>query len=120
MTLSTKGSAMTPAKRRKLHRAGWKVGTAQEFLGLTADEAAFIEMRLSLADSLKQQRLAQGMTQQELARRLGSSQSRVAKIEAADATVSLDLLIRSLLKLGATRQEIGRMIARKVATPAAC
>ena len=51
-------------------------------------------------------------TQLQVARRLGSSQSRVAKMEAADASVSLDLLIKSLLALGASRSEVGRVIAK--------
>ena len=39
---------------------------------------------------------------------VGSSQSRVAKMEAADASVSVDLLIRSLLKLGAARKDLAK------------
>ena len=104
---------MKAAKRRRLERAGWKVGTVQEFLGLTDEEAALIEMRLALVDGIKAKRAAQGLTQLELAKRLRSSQSRVAKIEAADASVSIELLVRSLFALGATRQEVGRLIGRK-------
>jgi hypothetical protein len=37
---------------------------------------------------------------------------RVAKLEGADAAVSLDLLIRGLLALGASRREIGRVLAK--------
>lgn len=110
---------MRKAKKEQLAQAGWKAGSAQEFLGLSDEEAALIEMKLALASSLKARRLAHGWTQQELAKRLGSSQSRLAKMEAADATVSIDRLIRSLLALGATRQQLGRIIGRKTESPAA-
>ena len=110
---------MERAKRERLEQAGWKIGSASEFLGLKDDEIALVEMRLALGRSLKQRRLASGLTQQEVASRLGSSQSRVAKMESADAGVSIDLFVRSLLKLGATRQELGRIIGRRVPTRAA-
>jgi hypothetical protein len=41
---------------------------------------------------------------------IGSSQSRVAKMEAGDPTVSVDLLIRTLLTLGVNRKQVGRAI----------
>lgn len=110
---------MKKTKTDRLKKAGWKVGTTQEFLELTDEEMALIEIKLALAQSLKKRRLAQRLTQDELANRLKSSQSRVAKMEAADATVSLELLVRSLLSLGASRQEVGRIIGRKTATPTA-
>lgn len=110
---------MKKAKIDRLKKAGWKVGSAQEFLGLTDEESAMIEMKLALAHSLKQRRIKRGLTQGELAKQLGSSQSRLAKMEAADATVSLELLVRSLLTLGATRQEIGRILGKRAKVPAA-
>ena len=110
---------MNRVKRERLKQAGWKVGSAKDFLGLNEQESALTEMKLALAQTLKERRLAQGLTQASLARQLGSSQSRVAKMEAADGTVSIDLLVRSLFLLGATRQEVGRIIARRSATPAA-
>jgi len=110
---------MNKTKKERLKKAGWTVGTTKEFLGLSDEEVALIEMKLVLARSLKQRRLAQRLTQGDLARQLESSQSRVAKMEAADPTVSIDLLVRSLLVLGATRQEVGRIIGRKESTSAA-
>jgi predicted transcriptional regulator len=110
---------MKSTKRDRLQQAGWRIGSAQEFLGLTEEETALIEMRLALGRSLKERRLASGMTQQQLASRVGSSQSRIAKMESADPAVSIDLFVRSLLRLGATRQEVGRIIARRIVTPAA-
>ena len=99
---------------RRLRTRGWKVGDATEFLDLSADEAALVELRLALSRSVRARRLKMGVSQVELAARLGSSQSRVAKLEGADATVSIDLLIRGLLALGASRRDIGRALAERV------
>jgi DNA-binding XRE family transcriptional regulator len=101
---------MNREKQRRLERAGWRVGDAGDFLELSKDERRFVEMKLALAAGLRERRERQGLTQTALARRLASSQSRVAKMEAADRTVSLDLLVRALLALGATRQEVARLI----------
>jgi DNA-binding XRE family transcriptional regulator len=98
------------AKQAKLERKGWKFGSAGEFLGLTAQELAYIELRLALSDTLKSKRVSKKLTQAELARILNSSQSRVAKMEAGDPTVSIDLLIKSLLALGVSKKELGRSI----------
>lgn len=96
---------------RKLKARGWRVGDASEFLGLSDQEAVLVELRVALSRSVRERRLKLGLSQVELASRLGSSQSRVAKLEGADATVSIDLLIRGLLALGASRREIGRALA---------
>jgi len=102
---------MRTAKRKRLTARGWTLGDTREFLGLTDEEAAFIELKLALADSLRQRRLKRGLTQTQLAKRLESSQSRVAKMEAGDRSVSLDLLVRSLLVVGTTRKELAKIIA---------
>jgi ribosome-binding protein aMBF1 (putative translation factor) len=104
---------MKQSKMRRLEAAGWKIGSPKELLQLSDEEEALIEMKLSLAASFKKLRLQRGITQGEVAKRLRSSQSRIAKLEAADATVSIDLLVRALLALGATRQQVGRMLGRK-------
>lgn len=102
---------MESAKRKRLERAGWKLGSAQDFLGLSDADSAFIEVKLALARALAARRTHDRLTQVEVAKRLKSSQSRVAKMEAADPSVSADLLIRSLLSLGSTPQELGRTVA---------
>ena len=104
---------MKKAKRTRLQRDGWKVGSTQEFLGLSGEETAFIELKLSLAQSLRTERQRRGLTQTQLAKRLESSQSRVAKMEAGDRSVSLDLLVRSLLAIGTTKRQIARIIAKE-------
>lgn len=103
---------MDESRRKRLEEAGWKVGSVQEFLGLSDEEAIFVELKLALSESLRERRAAQGITQAELARRIGSSQSRVAKMEASDQSVALDLLVRGLLATGATRQDIAAAISR--------
>lgn len=102
--------AMDKAKKDRLVAGGWRTGDAAEFLGLTPEEAAFVELKLALAGYLREMRVRNSWTQVEVARRLGSSQSRVAKMEAGDPSVSLDLLVRSLLALGASPSEVGRVI----------
>jgi DNA-binding XRE family transcriptional regulator len=81
---------MKLSKRKRLSDAGWQVGAAGEFLGLTPEEAAFVEIRLALGAQVRTARARSGLTQAALAAKLGSSQSRIAKAEAGDPTVSLD------------------------------
>jgi len=102
---------MREEKRRRLERKGWKVGSVKEFLNLSSEEAAYIELKLKLADGLREQRRRRRLSQVEVARIVKSSQSRVAKMEAGDPSVTLDLLIRSLLTLGASDRELARIIA---------
>ena len=103
---------MDKAKQDRLAAADWRSGDAADFLELTEEEAAFVELKLALAAYLRELRTRNSWTQAQVARRLGSGQSRVAKMEAADASVSLDLLVKSLLAIGASRDEVGGVIAR--------
>lgn len=110
---------MREEKKKHLECRGWKIGTVAEFLELSPDEVAYVELKLRLADGLKQRRLRRRLTQVQLAKVMHSSQSRVAKMEAGDPTVSVDLLIRSLLSLGATPQDLGRILSgEKALVPA--
>lgn len=99
------------AKQIRLERKGWKFGTADEFLELSAEEIAYIELKLALSDKLRAKRVSKSLTQAELAQIVNSSQSRVAKMEAGDPAVSIDLLIKSLLALGVSKKELGRSIS---------
>ena len=103
---------MDTAKIRRLQAAGWSVGAAGDFLELTPAEVSYIELRLNLADCFRRLRRQVGLTQTGAAARLGSSQSRVAKMEAAHPSVSLDLMVKALLTLGATPRDIGRAIGK--------
>lgn len=100
---------MRAEKQRRLEALGWRFGSAAEFLGLTPADVAYLDLRLRLAAGLRALRLKQQLTQTALARLVGSSQSRIAKMETGNPTVSLDLLIRSLLALGASRRDLARL-----------
>lgn len=102
---------MRATKRKKLEEKGWKAGSAEEFLDLTPDEIAYIEMKLALSSTLKKHRLKNNMSQVDLARAVKSSQSRIAKMEAGDPSVSIDLLMKSLLALGASPKELAKAIS---------
>jgi DNA-binding XRE family transcriptional regulator len=106
---------MTPEEKTRLEKAGWKVSTVAEFLGLTPEEEIFIEIQLALTKRLKPCRLEHGITQRAVAKKLGSSQPRVAALERGDPKASLDLLVRALLAAGASQAEIGQIIS--TATP---
>lgn len=106
---------MNKNKQKRLTAAGFRVGTATEFLGLDADEHILLEIRLALADAVRAQRKKAGWTQTELGRRMRSSQSRVAKLEAGDPSVSIDLLIHALVSLGCTRRQLARVLAAPAA-----
>jgi ribosome-binding protein aMBF1 (putative translation factor) len=105
-----KGMKMKASKRQALEKAGWKVSSTDEFLGLSKEESAYIEMKLSLAEALRKQRLKKHLSQVDLAALIASSQSRVAKMESGDSSVSMDLLIKSLLALGTTKKALASAI----------
>ncbi len=102
---------MDENKQENLEDKGWKIGTVSDFLDLTPQEMIFIEIKLALSHYLKERR-QQSMTQMELADKLHSSQPRIAKAENGDASVSIELLIRAMLAIGVTPQEIGAIIAQ--------
>lgn len=102
---------MDKRKKERLAKKGWKTGSVAEFLNLSAEESAYIEMKLALSEKLRERRRRKKLTQAELAKAIESSQSRVAKMEAGDPTVSIDLLVKSLLALGVSKKELGRTIS---------
>ena len=101
---------MDRAEWKRLQERGWKEGSVADFLGLSREEATFVEIKLHLSDAVRALRRKSDLTQVQFAERLGSSQSRVAKIESGDPSVSLDLLTRSMLALGASKQDIARAL----------
>ncbi len=101
---------MNQDTRKRLEAAGARVTTVQDFLGLSEADMAFIEMKIALAKLLRECRKSADLTQAEAAKLFGSSQSRVAKMEAGDPAVSMDLLVGSLLKLGASPRVVGRRL----------
>ncbi len=106
---------MNHEKGARLAKAGWRTGTPAELLGLNAAEAAYVEVRLRLSDAVRGLRHEKNLSQTALASLMGSSQSRVAKLEAADETVSLDLMVRSLLAMGVSSADLARIIDGRAA-----
>ena len=105
---------MDAETQKRLEADGWVFGDTQSFLGLSDAEMAYIDLALELADALKQRRLKLGLTQQQAAELIRSSQSRVAKMEAGHPSVSVDRLIRALFALGVTLRELATLIADDV------
>jgi DNA-binding XRE family transcriptional regulator len=106
---------MKKAKIARLKQNGWQIGSATDFLNLSREEAAYVEMKLSLAQKLQEKRKHKHLTQHQLAGLIHSSQSRVAKMEKNDPTVSIDLLVKSLLALGSSPNELAKAISFKAA-----
>lgn len=104
---------MRLAKQKRLEGAGWRVGSVEDFLGLDEIEAQFIQIKVALARLLRSTRMRRRLTQFELAERIGSSQSRVAKLEAGHPSVSVDLLVRSLLAAGAKPKDLAKAVSAK-------
>jgi DNA-binding XRE family transcriptional regulator len=101
---------MNESKMKKLQTKGYKVGSVEEFLGLSTEESEYIELKLALSDALTKRRKKSNLTQAQLAKMLKSSQSRIAKMEKGDPTVSVDLLVKSLLAMGADKKSIAKAI----------
>ena len=111
--LERKAHAMKKAKQKRLAAAGWRVGTPAEFLKLDDIESQVVEIKLSLSEALRAAREQRHWTQTQLAEKIGSSQSRVARMEGGDQGVSLDLLVQGLLAAGATRRAIAKAVAHR-------
>jgi ribosome-binding protein aMBF1 (putative translation factor) len=101
---------MNTEKRKRLEAAGWKVSTVQDFLNLDKADMEYIETKMALTKAVREYRQSKHLTQVALAERMKTSQSRIAKIEAGDPTVSVDLILRTLFALGATRRELAKAI----------
>jgi len=106
---------MRQSKRKALEAKGWQFGSADDFLGLSEEELALIDLKIALGNALKQRRQKKRLTQKAAARAIASSQSRVAKMEAGDPSVSIDLLVKSMITLGASRKDVAKAIASKAA-----
>ena len=101
---------MKTSTKKRLEAAGWEVGTVARFLGLTKEDRAFVELKVALALELRRRRVSKNLTQAQLAQLVGSSQSRVAFMESSEESVSIDLLVRTLLAMGASLNELANVI----------
>ena len=97
---------MDKAKRKALEAAGYRIGNAEDFLGLSVEERRLVDLRLSVSRTVRRLRLKRRLTQQQLADKLKSSQSRVAKMEVGADSVSLDLLFRGLFAVGGKLSDV--------------
>src|SRR3990172_9605655 len=97
---------MKTDKLKRLETDGWKVGSAEDFLQLSDEEARLVALKLSLISAVKKSRIKHKLSQIVLVQRMKSSQSRIAKIEAGDPSVSLDLIVRALIASGAQARDI--------------
>ena len=104
---------MRKLKKKRLEQKGWRIGGVEEFLALSDEESEYIELKLKLSEAFRKKRRQKGLTQIDAARVLQSSQSRVAKMEAGDPSVSIDLLIRALFALGTTPRELSTVVASR-------
>lgn len=102
---------MNDPEQHRSQRSDWVETTVQEFLKLTDEEMAYIEIKLRLSRAVKDMRQAQGLTQNQFAALVRSSQSRVSKMENGDSSISLDLLVRGLLALGTSSEQLATLIA---------
>ena len=104
---------MKQSKKKKLQKAGFRVGSVKDFLQLSDEEMALIDLKIRLIEMLKIARKSRKLTQHGLAKLISSSQSRIAKIESASSDVTLDLICKTLFSLGVSRQAIGRRMLSK-------
>ncbi len=102
---------MDSKKKKKLEAKGWVFGDAADFFGLSPEEARLIDLKLALRACIKEERTKQNITQEDLAKAMGSSQSRIAKIERGDPAVTVDLLLKALMVLGMSNKQISKIIA---------
>ena len=103
---------MSKPKDKATKRNGeWVEGSVQEFLSLSDADMELIETRRAISRLLKATRQEKKMTQAAVAAALHTSQSRLAKMEAGDPSVSLDLLFKSLFSLGVTRQNLASTLS---------
>ena len=107
---------MDDDKRKSLEAAGFRVGSAADFLNLSDQERQMVELRLSVCRAVRARRQALALTQKQVANRMKSSQSRVAKIESASPDVSLDLMFSVLFALGGGVADLSNspMISRPI------
>ena len=101
---------MDKKRQQQLEEKGFQVGSAADFLELSPEEEAYIDIRLDISNMVKAQRAKRGLTQEQLARAIGSSQSRIAKLEGGDPGISMDLMIKALLRLGTSKKQIGKLL----------
>lgn len=100
---------MDAERKKKLEAAGWKFGDYADFLGMTPEEKAIVEIRLAATREMERLRAENPISQEELARRMGTKQPNVSKLFKNPGNATLDTLFRALLALGSTPKKIAAL-----------
>ena len=101
--------SLSAKKRERIKSMGGRVTSAGEWLDLSPEEIAVIDMKIRLGEQIKARRRKKRLSQESLAKLLKTSQGRVSKLEKGQAT--LDQLARSLLALGGSSKDVGQTIS---------
>ncbi len=101
--------SLSAKKIARIEAMGGRVTTVEEWLHLTPEEVAIIDMKIRLGEELKAQRKTKRLSQEKAAKLLKTSQGRVSKMEKGQA--SLEQLVGSVLALGGSRRRLARAIA---------
>jgi ribosome-binding protein aMBF1 (putative translation factor) len=104
---------MDKQTRARLEAAGYWVGDAEDWLGLSEEERRMVELRVEVSRLVRHLRELHGLSQVQLAKKMKSSQSRVAKIEAGEADVSLDLSFRALFAAGGNLADLASFVKKE-------
>lgn len=104
---------MSKKRKQRLEEEGFKETTVSESLGLSKGEALMVELRVRLSEEIEDRRTGEGMTQEQLADKLGTSQSRISAMETGDTSVSIGAMLCALVELGANKEDIGDVIAAR-------
>jgi transcriptional regulator with XRE-family HTH domain len=103
---------MNADRKKRLEAAGFKFGTVGELFNLSEAEELLVDVKVALAEAIRELREVRSLSQADLARLIGSGQARVSKLERSLESTSLDTLFRCMLVLGASRQDLAKTIGR--------
>jgi predicted XRE-type DNA-binding protein len=101
---------MNADRKKRLEAAGFKFGTVGELFNLSEAEELLVEVKVALAEAIRELREVRSLSQADLARLIGSGQARVSKLERSLESTSLDTLFRCMIVLGASRQDLAETI----------
>ena len=105
------GERMDARERAKIEAMGYGiVDDAADWLELTQIERHIVDVRVRLGREIRRRRAEAGLSQAQLAEKIGSSQSRVAKAEGTAPGVAIDLMMRVFFATGGTVDELAQAI----------
>ena len=102
---------MDAEERAQMEAMGYAVvDDAADWLELTDVERQIVDLRIKLGREIRRRRTGAGLSQAQLAEKIGSSQSRVAKAEGMAPGVAFDLMLRAFFATGGTVDELAQAI----------